>query len=540
MTSTRRIWASLDDYVLPPAGLERVGLNMANNFFFRALMRHGTFDEYHFFLANSAHRNLFMEKHGPFLEEVGVTSKIRLLDRLDLMSLLRQVDYTVFHQSDHISLFNSLCCVRNSLGARVPVTSFIHSVSYQRHMGKYLEMATCGSSENDAIICSSNCGKQVLSNCFSLLQSNLQIPTPKVQLRVIPLGIDQGVGRVEKSASRQGLKLNDNEIIALCFGRFSDFDKMDLFPLLQAFIRANPNGKPWRLILAGALHEPTYLEMARLWTKALKLSDNVTFIVDPSDDAKSSLYGAADFFISIADNVQETFGLTLLEAMDAGLPLLVSDFDGYRELCSDEVGIRVPTRWGRVDQFQEIQAVMDERTAHRLVAQSLSVDVPSLAKGMETLFSNQQSRQKMSTASRTRFEEHFDHKRLIGALESLWDELKVSFEPVDTRPDPMSMRVFDTFGHYVTGFTKEDDVVVASHFGTMLRESGNPYPLLTGMSDVVDWSRVVSLLTAAAKPISMKNLMNSATDQNWKTWYTMAWMLKHDLLERVESASQKG
>ena len=68
MTSTRRIWASLDDYVLPPAGLERVGRNMANNFFFRALMRHGTFDEYHFFLDNSAHRNLFMEKQGPFLE----------------------------------------------------------------------------------------------------------------------------------------------------------------------------------------------------------------------------------------------------------------------------------------------------------------------------------------------------------------------------------------------------------------------------------------------------------------------------------------
>ncbi len=535
MTSKRRIWASLDDYLLPSAGLGRVGRNMANNFFFRALMRHGTFDEYHFFLANSAHRNLFMEKHSPFLEEVGVTSKIRLLDRLHLMSLLRQVDYTVFHQSDHISLFNSLCRVRNSLGARVPVTSFIHSVSYQQHMGKYLEMATCGSSKNDAIICSSNCGKQALSNCFSSLQSNLRIPTANVQLRVIPLGIDQGVGRVEKSASRRELKLNDNEIIALCFGRFSDFDKMDIFPLLQAFRRANPNGKPWRLILAGALHEPTYLEMTRLWTKALKLSDNVTFIVDPSDDAKSNLYGAADFFVSIADNVQETFGLTLLEAMDAGLPLLVSDFDGYRELCSDEVGIRVPTRWGRVDQLQEIQAVMDERTAHRLAAQSLSVDVPSLAKGMETLFSNQQNRQKMSAASRTRFDEHFDHKRLIGALESLWDELKAGFEPVDTRPDPMSMRVFDTFGHYVTGFTKEDDVVVASGFGTMLRESGNPYPLLTGMSDVVDWSGAVSLLAAAAKPISMKNLLNSATGQSWKTWYTMAWMLKHDLLERVES-----
>jgi glycosyltransferase involved in cell wall biosynthesis len=536
MTNKKHIWASLDDYHLPAAGLERVGRNMANHFFFRALMRHGTFDEYHFFLANSAHRKLFMEKHGQFLEEVGIKSKIRLLDRLDLISILREVDYTVFHQSDHISLFNSLCCVRNSLAARVPITSFIHSVSYQQNMCKYLEMATCGSSENDAIICSSNCGKQVLSNCFSSLQSNLKIPIAKVQLRVIPLGIDLGVGRSEKSTARQTLSLNDNEIIALCFGRFSDFDKMDLFPLLQAFRRINPDGKPWRLILAGALHEPTYLEMTKLWTKALKLDNNTTFIVDPADDAKSNLYAAADFFVSIADNVQETFGLTLLEAMDAGLPLLVSDFDGYSELCSDEVGIRVPTRWGRVDQLQEIQAVMDERTAHRLAAQSLSVDVPALAKGMKFLFSNQKSRQKMSKASRKRFDEHFDHKRLISNLESLWNELKAGFKPVDTRPDPMSIRVFDTFSHYVTGFMHDDDVVVASEFGALLRESGNFYPLLAGMQDVVDWSKVVSLLTVAAKPINTKNLLNSPTDRNWKTWYTIAWMLKHDLLERIESA----
>jgi glycosyltransferase involved in cell wall biosynthesis len=403
-------------------------------------------------------------------------------------------------------------------------------------MGKYLEMAICGSNENDAIICSSNCGKQVLSNCFSSLHSNLKIPTAKVQLRVVPLGIDLGVGRLEKLAARRSLKLDDNEIIALCFGRFSDFDKMDLFPLLQAFRRINPVGKPWRLILAGALHEPSYLEMTKLWTKALKLDKNTTFVVDPDDDAKSNLYAAADFFVSVADNVQETFGLTLLEAMDAGLPLLVSDFDGYSELCSDDVGIRVPTRWGRVDHLQEIQSVMDERTAHRLAAQSLSIDVPVLAKGMEMLFSNPDSRQKMSKASRKRFDEHFDHKRLIGTLESLWDELKSGFKPVDTCPDPMSIRVFDTFSHYVTGFIKDDDMVVASEFGALLRESGNFYPLLAGMQDVVDWSMAVSLLAAAAKPISIKNLLDSLTDKNWKTWYAIAWMLKHDLLEKIEPA----
>ena len=43
-------WASLNDFLPPSAGMGRVGRNMANHFFFRALLRYGTFDEYHFFL----------------------------------------------------------------------------------------------------------------------------------------------------------------------------------------------------------------------------------------------------------------------------------------------------------------------------------------------------------------------------------------------------------------------------------------------------------------------------------------------------------
>ena len=42
-------------------------------------------------------------------------------------------------------------------------------------------------------------------------------------------------------------------------------------------------------------------------------------------------YAAADIFVSLSDNIQETFGLTPVEAMAAGLPVVASDWDGYRE-----------------------------------------------------------------------------------------------------------------------------------------------------------------------------------------------------------------
>ena len=47
----------------------------------------------------------------------------------------------------------------------------------------------------------------------------------------------------------------------------------------------------------------------------LNLEDHIRFELTLDDVKKHQLYRAADVFISLADNVQESFGLTPLEAM---------------------------------------------------------------------------------------------------------------------------------------------------------------------------------------------------------------------------------
>ena len=54
-------------------------------------------------------------------------------------------------------------------------------------------------------------------------------------------------------------------------------------------------------------------------------------------DAVDDVYAASDVFISLSDNIQETFGITPIEAMASGLPVIVSDWDGYRHSVRDGI-----------------------------------------------------------------------------------------------------------------------------------------------------------------------------------------------------------
>src|SRR5690606_25457261 len=59
---------------------------------------------------------------------------------------------------------------------------------------------------------------------------------------------------------------------------------------------------------------------------------------------RMTAWAGADVFCSLSDNIQESFGITPIEAMAAGLPVVVSDWDGYKDTVQDGVeGFRVPT-----------------------------------------------------------------------------------------------------------------------------------------------------------------------------------------------------
>ena len=54
---------------------------------------------------------------------------------------------------------------------------------------------------------------------------------------------------------------------------------------------------------------------------------------------------ASDTFLSLVDCLQETFGLTPIEAMASRLPVVASDWNGYRDtVVEGRTGFRIPTQ----------------------------------------------------------------------------------------------------------------------------------------------------------------------------------------------------
>ena len=73
-------------------------------------------------------------------------------------------------------------------------------------------------------------------------------------------------------------------------------------------------------------------------------SVNVLFLDGGDQGVGDRVWFAAYIFTLLSDNIQESFDSTPIKAMAAGLPVVVSDWNGYRDTVRNGIdGILVPT-----------------------------------------------------------------------------------------------------------------------------------------------------------------------------------------------------
>ncbi len=156
---------------------------------------------------------------------------------------------------------------------------------------------------------------------------------------VITHGIDQTRFHPPESrkAAREAAGLPDRATVG-CFGRVRRQKGTDLF--VDAMIALLPEHPGWQAVVAGratAEHQGFAAELKRR-VDAAGLRERILFVGEHRDIER--WYRALDLFV--APQRWEGFGLTPLEAMSTGVPVVAADVGVFADVVTPDTGTLVP------------------------------------------------------------------------------------------------------------------------------------------------------------------------------------------------------
>ena len=187
-------------------------------------------------------------------------------------------------------------------------------------------------------------------------------------VHIVPTGIDVEKFYPEKNNQTKALELRrklgikDDEFVILFVGRMGNEKSVDfLIENHKAILKEN---KKARLLLIG---DGPDIDNLKDITKKNKLEDSVIFAGRVPWENISLYYQIPDVFTTASKT--ETQGLTVLEAMAAGLPVVALDDDAFREVVSDDYnGFLFKDKKGYVDAMVKI--MKDPNLRDRLAVQA--------------------------------------------------------------------------------------------------------------------------------------------------------------------------
>ena len=325
--------------------------------------------------------------------------------------------------------------LRHARRQNTPIVLSLHALCYPWYTEAFFEpLLWSRAASFDAVVCSSAAARDACKRLLELAAGALsergaEPPEFKAQFPVVPFGVDTDVYRPRHKAEvRHQLGLPVNAFVFLWVGRLSPRSKADLLPLLTAHaevLSRNRDRQPL-LVLAGSDPEG----YAVLLEEAARDLGIATVVMVVRTDAATPMeywYSAADAFVFPVDNLQESFGVAVIEAMASGLPQIVADWSGCREtVVHHQTGLHVPTYWASCD-----AAAVDSWSMHGdwdqaadVLAKTVACDVRTLVSHMEVLLTNDDLRAAMSAASRARALATYDWSVVVQQYVSLWAALR--------------------------------------------------------------------------------------------------------------------
>ncbi len=413
------------------AGRQVMGRHVAGESFLKAALKHGSKSDLWIQVEDQKHINIFKS----IARSCGRQETIHTVNRSSLGNLSKpgclylpgpNIGSWARHRSQFGDNKWSLCGIT-------------HTTASTTAMDAVTDMLTAPIHPWDALICTS---RAVHNNVRRILEAKAEYLSrrlgaskfPLPELPVIPLGVDADHFNHSKSftlEARQKLNIGPDDVVVLFVGRLAFHGKAHPLVMYQALEKASSYTGQKVVLIECGWHANTYIEKAFADAAAATCPSVRCIYLDGRNPNQLALsWASADLFCSLSDNIQETFGITPLEAMAAGLPVVVSDWDGYRDTVRDGIdGFRIPTCMpppGYGNELASRHALgIDSYDMYCALTSSLvAIDLDYTSQAFIKLISSRELREKMGAHGRQRVLEFYDWKAIVPTYESLWSELK--------------------------------------------------------------------------------------------------------------------
>ena len=278
------------------------------------------------------------------------------------LSKKHDINTTSFYQSD--TSFHLLLCKElwgKSISIILTVFGEIYDLADYLIPKKNLLLEMLFKS--DAVI-SSSC---YCAESFNLIGNEGQIDVIYVGVSVSRFSNIE----ILRGSYRKNLGVKESAIVLLFMGRFSK--EMGLHGIIEIFPSLLKSKVDFHLILAGASGE---LVDAAQESKN-SYPDKVTIMNDISFDIQPSLYAAADILLAPSRDKHACMGVSIKEAMAAGVPVIASNSGGIPEaVIHNETGIIIPLEAdgeNNLNDFENaiIDLALDEERRQKFIKNSL-------------------------------------------------------------------------------------------------------------------------------------------------------------------------
>jgi len=442
------------------AGPKLMGRNAAGESFMRGFLQHTTAQTLWAQVESEAHAQHFAERARGSRPD----AQVKALTRANLNALAQPG--CIYYPGPGIGEHAWHRAVAGGHAAW-SLCGITHTTSSDRAMDAIAELVTAPVQPWDAVICTSTAVK---ANVERVLQAQVDHLVQRLgvqrlvlpQLPVIPLGIhtsDFVFADKTRAAARKAIGATAKTHVVLFMGRLSFHAKAHPLAMYQALERAAqglPRGEKVVLVECG-WHANDHIANA-FKQAAARFCPSVRVITLDGREAaqRETAWASADVFCSLSDNIQETFGITPIEAMAAGIPVVVSDWDGYRDTVRDgEDGFRIATTLPQPGLAGDLALrhafgidTYDMYCGH--TCSLVAVDVDATAQAFAQLFADPALRRRMGEAGRQRAREVYDWAAIVPRYEALWAEMaelrRAHGEQVPRLPHPWPARLDPTWG----------------------------------------------------------------------------------------------